>query len=86
MNIDEIIARCGVYLQAVCSEHPYDTPFTYTVGRHQRGQPELIETRPRRVVRRHIAGYLRVMDDQMGRLPSAFVRATPQPHPAGTRP
>lgn len=38
--------------------------------------------RARRVVRRHIAGYLRVMDDQMGRLPSAFVRATPDPHSA----
>lgn len=42
MDIDETIARYGVFVQAVVSQHPYDTPFAYTVGRHLGGEPELI--------------------------------------------
>lgn len=42
MDIDETIARYGVFLQAVVSQHSYDTPFAYTVGRYLSGEPELI--------------------------------------------
>lgn len=42
MDIDAIIARHGVAVQAVLTDHPYDPPFAYTIGRHLRGDPELI--------------------------------------------
>lgn len=42
VDIDATIAEHGVFIQGVITAHPYDPPFTYTVGRHLRGRPELI--------------------------------------------
>lgn len=42
MDLDATIARFGVAVQSVMTDHPYDPPFTYTIGRHLRGDPELI--------------------------------------------
>lgn len=42
MDLDDTIQRHGMALISVFADHPHDLPFTYTVGRHDRGLPELI--------------------------------------------
>ena len=41
MDIDATIARFGVAVQSVLTDHPYDPPFAYTIGRHLRGDRHL---------------------------------------------